>query len=165
MVIWGTGFYGRVDRVPGLFVVATRFLYLEFVPLFPLESWVILEGTQRGENFSGVKLRLNLKSILVAWLRTILVVGMGVGAVWLLIAWMSSHHEGVLDGPLGGSAVLGGSIFGYWVSTVCCHATEARALQLAAKLGIDLNVIHTRFGGEQQVSSPVPVTVGAWEDE
>jgi len=67
MIIFGTRYYGKVDEVPGLFHVATRFLHIWFIPLIPLGSILIL--AKSGNSIHGAKIPLSFKSILIAWLR------------------------------------------------------------------------------------------------
>jgi hypothetical protein len=38
--------YGKVDQVPGLFFVATRFFDVQFIPLVPLESFLVFEEVE-----------------------------------------------------------------------------------------------------------------------
>src|SRR5262245_61154141 len=70
--IWGSRLYGRVDEVPGLFHVATRFGHLWYIPLIPMGSTVIFEKS--GNSYRGVPIGLSAKSFLVAWLRAGLIV-------------------------------------------------------------------------------------------
>jgi len=67
VVIWGQRMYGRVDRFAGSHV-ATRFFHLYYVPLIPLSSWLVLEEQADGR-FLGMQVPLQLKSVLLAWLR------------------------------------------------------------------------------------------------
>ena len=42
IIVWGTKLYGKVDEVPGMFHVATRFFHLWYIPLVPLSSAVTM---------------------------------------------------------------------------------------------------------------------------
>jgi hypothetical protein len=64
IVIFGTRTFGKVDCVPGLCSVATRFFPINFLPLIPPGSYMIFEGTDRGEPTG-----LSLKSLALAWGR------------------------------------------------------------------------------------------------
>jgi hypothetical protein len=94
------GYFGKVDRIPGLCYVVTRFLHVCFVPLVPLESCLIRElPGKRGKRIrqlwarpellddenGNLKIRIpiSLKSLLLAWLRTAFVIGAFIGVVAL----------------------------------------------------------------------------------
>ena len=69
MLVFGTQFYGKVDRVPGLFYVVTRFGHLWFIPLFPVESYLILDlPGETGKRGKGIP--MSGKSVLHGWLRS-----------------------------------------------------------------------------------------------
>src|SRR5437762_2645960 len=52
LLVWGSKLYGRVDDVPGMFYVATRFGHLWYLPLIPMGSFVVLE--RQGKIVSAV---------------------------------------------------------------------------------------------------------------
>ena len=66
MIVWGSRFYGKVDAVPGLFYIVTRFGHLWFIPLIPMGTYLILdeEGEER-----GLEISFSFKSMLLGWLR------------------------------------------------------------------------------------------------
>ena len=73
LLIFGTRLFGKVDQVDDVHV-ATKFFHVQFVPLFPLESWVVL--SKDGDGWQGFPMaKLAWKSVLIAWLRAALVVG------------------------------------------------------------------------------------------
>jgi hypothetical protein len=100
MVIWGENYYGKVDRIPGVCHVRTRFLHFWFFPLVPTRSYLIqefLSGGQaaggpgnpsrsktnllqtaevitRSEGFVVQVIRLSLKSVAFARTRALLVI-------------------------------------------------------------------------------------------
>src|SRR4051794_31008614 len=74
ILIFGQRLCGKVDEVPGICYVATRFLHLYYVPLIPLSSWVILRGTESASGFKGQQIRLSCKSVLLGWLQAFLVI-------------------------------------------------------------------------------------------
>jgi hypothetical protein len=76
VVIWGQRMYGRVDRFAGSHI-ATRFFHLYYLPLIPLSSWLVLEEQAEGR-FLGLSIPLSGRSVLLAWLRVISVVGLAV---------------------------------------------------------------------------------------
>src|SRR5205823_5408551 len=70
MGVYGTRLFGQADRVAGLFSVRTKFFHINFVPLFPLASYLVFEqaGSSQPRGVELKKLRWN--SVLLAWLRT-----------------------------------------------------------------------------------------------
>src|SRR2546422_392672 len=83
MIVWfGQRFFGKVDVVPGLCHVATRFFYVQFFPLVPLQSFILIAG--KGEE-RGVPTSMSFKSVLVAWLRAALVLALLGGLVLMVI--------------------------------------------------------------------------------
>src|SRR4030095_4688962 len=94
IVFFGTRKYGKVDHVPGLFYVATDFFYVQFVPLFPTGSVLMLDdGSDR-----GVKLGLNGKSVLFTYLRAGSIVGGIIAAIVGIL--------GLADDPVFGAVML-----------------------------------------------------------
>lgn len=71
--ILGTEFYGTVDRVPGRCYVTTVFFHICFLPLFPLGTMIVREGSERGSfirgTVDGIRIPLTLKSVLIGYLR------------------------------------------------------------------------------------------------
>src|SRR5262245_39781827 len=84
VIIWGSRLYGRVDDVKGLFYVATKCGHLRYIPLLPMESYLVLETSLTG--WRGVPIPMSGKSVLMAWARAgafigAVVTGIGVFAV------------------------------------------------------------------------------------
>jgi hypothetical protein len=73
MIIFGIRLFGKAEIVPGVFFIATRFFHVCFIPLLPLQSFVILPDGE-GAALPGV----HWGSISMAWLRGLLLVGAGV---------------------------------------------------------------------------------------
>ncbi|MBA4016653.1 MAG: hypothetical protein C0483_05645 [Pirellula sp.] len=67
--VHGEQMYGKVDHVPGLFYVSTMFWHINFVPIIPLRSYVVLEAAAGNEQFQGKPIGWNAKSVLVGYLR------------------------------------------------------------------------------------------------
>ena len=79
MFVFGNRLFGKVDQVPGLFHVATKFFHVNFVPLVPTKSWLVLHGTEKSglgtNSWRGIRLRsIRWGSVGMAWLRLGLVV-------------------------------------------------------------------------------------------
>lgn len=146
-IICGNQLYGRVDKIPGLFSVATKFFHLYYVPLIPFESWLIIDGTETAEGFQGRKISLSGKSILLAWMRAAAVV-CSIGAVfWGLIAVADMNKKGVTS-PVSAALLLVSSLFMYWVSTRLGRPNFARSVLLAEELGLPAELIHQFFQTE-----------------
>jgi len=70
MIVFGVRLFGKTEIVPGVFFIATRFFHICFIPLLPMQSFVILAD---GE---GAALpSLHWGSISMAWLRGLLFLG------------------------------------------------------------------------------------------
>jgi hypothetical protein len=69
MGVFGDHLFGQIQRVPGLFFVSTMFFHINYVPLFPQRSYLVLEGSEKDEHFQGVQIPLNLKSVFAGYLR------------------------------------------------------------------------------------------------
>jgi hypothetical protein len=69
IIIFGQRMYGKVDRVPGICYVITIFAHLNFIPLVPVRSYIVLEGTEEGGEFRGKEVSVSLKSVLAGYLR------------------------------------------------------------------------------------------------
>ena len=66
MIVFGLRKFGWVDEIEGLGTIATTFFHIMFVPLFPLETHLVLPGNR------GIKQPMSIKSVLVAWIRSAL---------------------------------------------------------------------------------------------
>lgn len=152
MIIYGTRLYGKVDEVPGMFHVATQFVFLQYVPLVPMGSYLIL--SKSGSEFQGAKLGLNLKSMLVAWVRAALAVG-AVAAVIIAIIMLNDPRHGGAKAALPAGILIAAGLaagFAFWWSyrlQGVGRASYARAVQLAEKAGFTeeaLVLVELAFG-------------------
>jgi len=127
IVFFGTQNYGKVDHVPGLFFVASSFFYINFVPLFPTGSYLIIDdGKQR-----GFRLGLSGKSVVFAYLRALLLCG-GIVAVALGLMEVSKHPH--VAAGLIGAGVVAGLLF--FLTYKITKPSPRRALRLASQAGI-----------------------------
>ena len=78
--VFGSRLMGKVDEVPGMFHVATKFGHINFLPLIPMQSYIVI--AQNGGNFRGMPISLSGRSILFAWGRVAAFFGCIVGAIW-----------------------------------------------------------------------------------
>jgi hypothetical protein len=73
VIVWGQRMYGRVDKFAGSHL-ATRFFHIYYLPLIPLSSWLVLEEHGEG-HFTGIEVKMQLRSVLAAWLRVFAPIG------------------------------------------------------------------------------------------
>lgn len=106
IAIFGTRSFGYVDRIPGIGYVATQFFHVNFVPLFPVKTFFILEGTESDNGFRGQQLSMSGKSVLAGYLRMWGVYGavLAAGMSWFLLGGMGSG-EGFIGFALAVAAV------------------------------------------------------------
>ncbi len=139
-IMFGSQFYGKVDHVPGLFYVSTRFAHLNYVPLAPTGSFLILDGTESDGNFRGVPVGLSAKSVIMGYLRAAMflgclaLAGFGIAKV--------SH-----DSTLGGAMIVGAILIIplFFLSYRLTRPGPARALLLAQRAGIEPEVVAKHF--------------------
>lgn len=133
IIIWGVRFAGKVDAVPQVGHVATRFFHLYYVPLIPVGTFLVTD--ERDDAFSGLPLPLSPKSILVGWLRTAGIVAF-LPALYLLGTGMSKGD--LAKAGLGVLMMVLAAVV-LW----CCYrmksittASYERAMDLARRIGL-----------------------------
>jgi hypothetical protein len=133
VIIWGVRFAGKVDAVPKVGHVATRFFHLYYVPLIPVGTYLVTD--EREDAFSGLPLPWSFKSILVGWLRTAGIVSFA-PALFLLFSGLGRG-----DVPRAGAGVL--IMFLAAIVLWLCYrlksittASYERAMDLANRLGL-----------------------------
>lgn len=137
MLHFGTHHYGKVDQVPGLFHVKTKFFHVHFLPLIPLGSYLHLENAAV-EGHDGIPIDWSWKSVLFAWVRSTLLTG---GAVLTIIALTGlvvllediDHWQTVLGMMLAALVVF----VLLYLSFRWTHARPYRALCLAREAGFE----------------------------
>src|SRR5947209_14981781 len=67
--IFGHRLFGKVDEVPGLGYVATKYFHVDFLPLIPTQGWFVI--AQNGNQWRGVPIPLSAKSVFMGWARAI----------------------------------------------------------------------------------------------
>ena len=142
-MIVGDNYYGKVDHLPGLFFVKTRFLHVWWIPLVPRESYVMVDGPGR-EGHRGVRIPFCWRSCLWGWARAFLLMA----SLWGLFAGVMFLWAKPPDGkspPVGLSA--GFLAFSLVNATLFLHFRRARppdrggAERLGKILGIPPEVI------------------------
>jgi hypothetical protein len=128
---FGLRLFGRVDEVPGRFYVATEFYHVQFLPVVPMQTYLVLR--QDADGWEGVKIPLCRKSLAVAWLRAAALVLAGVAALWALAeaARSDSRWQTPAAVALVATAVFVASK--WW--RVVTHAHVERACELARLAG------------------------------
>jgi hypothetical protein len=135
IIFFGSRLCGRVDDVPGLFYVKTRFLHLQYIPLVPTRSYVILEGSEADGGFHGIPIGLSIKSVLMAWFRSATVLGALASGIVGLGSFLNQRRPAAGFGIVCLAAALG-CIGLFWLSRKLAHASPRRARELAANFGI-----------------------------
>ena len=130
IVFYGSQFYGKVDKVPMLGHVATSFFYVQFVPLIPLGSYLVLENGQ-----GSLSVGFSFKSLLVAWLRTALVIGACALGIAGIVALGERSALGLATAVGGAGLCVAAMIGSYYVPFVS-QANYERAMQLAEQVEI-----------------------------
>jgi hypothetical protein len=132
-MIGGVTYFGKVDQVRGQFFVATLFIHFMFIPLVPVGSYLFL-GTSRS---AGWRLAFSWKSLLFAYLRAALILGIvvalaaGLGLGKLLHAGQREWRA--IGCGLAATGLLSLLLWStYWLS----GATQRRALQLTGWAGM-----------------------------
>jgi hypothetical protein len=76
--------YGTCDVVPEVFHVATLFVHVYFVPIFPKRSFVYV---RRAGGVEEVRIPLSPKSVFLAWARAAAFIGMLAGIIVLVLSF------------------------------------------------------------------------------
>lgn len=131
MFIFGTRLFGKVDAVPGLGHVATKFFHINFLPLIPLEGWLVLG--QDGSKWRGRTIPMSGKSVLTAWLR-FATFCMGVAlTIFGFIGWQDGSQGAIPMLVVGVISI--GAFVGTYLAGFITRAGLDRALELAGHLG------------------------------
>lgn len=135
-VIHGQVLYGKVDRVRGLFYVATRFFHVYWVPLVPLASYLILEQATKARKPAGLKIPMSGRSVFWAWVRFLLVFGGCVLVPALVVALRRDAGRAWQAWVAAALAVPAAALALLALSYRVTHAGAERALELAVQAGI-----------------------------
>jgi hypothetical protein len=137
MIIFGTRIYGKMDHVPGLFYIGTSFVHINFVPLIPLGSYLIIDDGS-GEN--GISCPFHLTSLLMAWVRP---------AGVLVALWAAGYaifsSTLVLEARIGFVVLACVAVAMVYLSYWIIQCGRARAVRLAERAGLDANLVHDHF--------------------
>jgi hypothetical protein len=148
LVIHGSRLYGKVDQVPGLFYVATMFFHVQFIPLIPYQSFLVLDAPKKAGQGRGTRIGLSGKSIFFAWLRTVfLLAGVILAGSTLVCATELLQARGGRQyevlAVVAGFALICFLVF--WASYRLSRPRITRALGLASQAGIPPEVLAQHF--------------------
>ena len=146
LIFHGEQLYGKVDHVPGHFHVATRFFYVQFLPLLPLGSVIVVEEPLSKEGWQNQATKFSLKSVLMAWFRAALVI---VGPI-LIIVGMVELADRKPDRSFGAGMICTGvCLFGLnWFTYRITCARPDRALAIGTELGVPPERLAQAFAGK-----------------
>lgn len=132
-VHFGTKLMGKVDEVPRIGYVSTKFFHVNYLPLIPTGSYFILQ--EQGDQFQGVTIPISFKSVAVAWLRSSTFFMFLFGVIFCVI-FLSEKKNGAAIG-VGALAALGVALFwaSYYIPLVS-RASYQRAMDLAHRIGL-----------------------------
>ena len=153
LIIYGSKLYGKVDVVPGLFHVETKFGHLWYIPLIPVESYVVLQKTSNG--FNGVRIPMSFKSISYAWLRAGSLIA---GIVGLIVALAESNkdlNDWITPAIVGFSALATFVVLTFHRGST--HASYRRACRLGDLIGMSpesRQIIDRIYGSSEESIDP-----------
>jgi hypothetical protein len=138
MMIIGDDYFGKVDSVPGLFFVKTRFLHCNCFPLVPRESYLFLDAKTDLSGYCGVKIPFGWKSLGIAWSRAVLAIAIAMslfaGGVVLFVGTVDGTvHRGIYLGASWSIALI--LILIMRLTYKCEPANLKRAVELGHYLG------------------------------
>jgi hypothetical protein len=141
MIFYGTDFYGKVDRVPGLLYVITRFSNVWYLPFVPIETYVIFDRPgDKGRR--GVRIPMRWKSVFLGWLRGACALGLIISATVAFIGVLNTStneiDERLVLVGLGWFLVAAALLTMSYVPT---KANLERAIVLGRFLGISEEVV------------------------
>ena len=129
VIIVGELMLGKVDRVPGVCYVVTKFAHLNFVIMIPSHSYIVIEGTDGSSAFRGKEIPVDLKSMVVAYAR----LWGGIAAVLFgAIAWVGLEWTKAHPGPPATAMLFGAGVAGFLVLFI--GGKIGATLQLCAHL-------------------------------
>lgn len=148
-MIIGDDYFGKVDSVPGLFFVKTRFLHCNWFPLVPRESYLFLDAKTDFSGYCGVKIPFSWKSLGIAWSRAVLVIAIALslfaGGVVLFFGTVGETvHRGIFSGASWSIALI--LILTMRLTYKCEPANLKRAVELGQYLGFASEEVERWFG-------------------
>src|SRR3954467_12021137 len=102
--IFGVRLYGRVDAAPGRFYVATEFYHVQFLPIVPMQTWLVT--SQDGSAWQGGKIPLCRKSVAVGWAGALSALAVIVAGIWTF-AEAAGRTDGDWQAPAAATLLAG----------------------------------------------------------
>lgn len=140
-LIVGQRVCGRVDDVPGICHVATRFVHFYYVPLIPLSSWIIEKGVKPASGEPGRRIPLSGKSVVFGWVQALLVVYGSLNTLKgvLILIRQQQQQFGVVGPNPSVQLTLGILCLGAWALFAIrpFRASKERTKELLGHLGIE----------------------------
>lgn len=123
-IVYGTRFYGAVDKMSDGMYVVTRFFHVLWIPLIPTGSYLVTSEIEDG--IRGHRIPLSCKSILAAYMRIVLL-AIGLAApilgIWALVQGTDAVLGDIVDWHLSGTKdtllAVGMLVTGLIVSGLC----------------------------------------------
>src|SRR5262249_17721267 len=153
MFLFGDNYFGKTDHVPGLFLVRTRFLHIWFFPLVPRESYLFFDE-QPADHHWGVRIPFHWKSVLLCWMRSLVVVLAGILLSLSLVMLFEAEKMKLSDKLKLGTFLLGLTGFfswAYWLTLRITTAVPERAFALAEMLQIPKRIVEEYLKGNRTV--------------
>src|SRR6185295_116922 len=110
--VFGKKLYGKCDEVPGLFHVATLYYHFNYLPIAPIQSYIIL--AKDGDKFKGVPIPLNSKSFMLNWIRFVSLLAFAISG-FVVVAPLIRNGVTPGLGDLGPSSVFCVTAFAIWI--------------------------------------------------
>lgn len=150
MIVFGKRNFGTTHEVPGVFHVTTNFFHIDFVPLCPIASYLILDRAISGRGNMGVAIPLNQKSTRLAY---------GLGVSWAsflisiicLIFFSNTYYPNKQAVILSSLVVVGSLLLGLFLyfSKMTRQATYEDALELCSFLNASARPVVERAVNER----------------
>lgn len=134
IIVWGERLCGRVNQVDNQVHVATRFFHVQYIPLLPLNSYIIINHTEADGQFEGVPIPLSWKSVLATYLRTILLIGSGAFLIRAFLMFNGEEQNATQLLALFNLMIGGFLAFGIWISYQLMRANEKDSQYLFQEL-------------------------------
>ncbi len=133
MIVFGVRLFGKAEVVPGVFFIATRFFHVCFIPLLPMQSFVIV-----ADGDGAALPRLHWGSISMAWLRGLLALG---AVVLAFMAWSRLQANATLGQVRPMLLLALGCVAGFFGSYRLARATPQSLESLRSVDGIPSSLL------------------------
>lgn len=111
LIVFGQRFYGEAEQVSNGWTVETKFFHLYFLPITPMESYLVTR--REGEAVFGFPISLSFKSVLAGYLRVWMLLVLPVTVLAALITVVVTERLGPGSAIAIGIALGAGAIT-YW---------------------------------------------------